>query len=60
VRSGWTQLARPKKLALFLTLLALIGAAAVVAVWMTQGTGPEEVVDLLKRHVDRGRSRHGD
>jgi len=55
----WTRLSVPKRLALVLTILALIAAAAVVAVWVTQGTDPEEVVDLIKRHVDRGRSRHG-
>jgi flagellar biosynthesis/type III secretory pathway M-ring protein FliF/YscJ len=60
VRNSWTRLSRPKKLALAITLLALVAAAAVVAVWMTQGTGPDEVVDFLRRHVDQGRSRHGD
>lgn len=55
----WTRLSVPKRLALVLTILALIAAAAVVAVWMTQGTDPEEVVDFIRRHVDRGRSRHG-
>lgn len=59
MRNTWTRLSRPKKLALALALLALVTAAAVVAVWMTQDTGPDEVVDFLKRHMDRGRSRHG-